>query len=100
MGTQKRQFLLSTNNIGFDWIIRKILWGKELYTHPYLDLCNNYMYYFIVGSHAVVDQSQNGLQFNKPFPTCRRILKQPAFDNIFAKEEIAHNEKCFQIYIQ
>ena len=30
--------LLSTNSIGFDWIIRQILWAKELYTPPYLDL--------------------------------------------------------------
>ena len=30
--------LLSTHIIGFGWIIREIFWEKELYNPPYLDL--------------------------------------------------------------
>ena len=44
VGTQKNRLsemiLLGTHNIGFDWIIREILWVKELKNPPYLDLCN------------------------------------------------------------
>ena len=39
--------LLSTYNIGFGWIIREILLGKELLTPPYLDLWYS-AYYVLV----------------------------------------------------
>ena len=43
VGTQKNclieTILLSTHNIGFAWIIREILRGKQLFTPPYMDPC-------------------------------------------------------------
>ena len=40
MGTQKNETtILNTQIIGCGWIIKDILWGKELNTLPYLDLC-------------------------------------------------------------
>ena len=72
MGTQKNRLsetiLLSTHNIEFALIIREKLWGKELNTPPYLDLCvtvtvthimDNILLYFhrLVGSDSSTDDS-------------------------------------------